>query len=96
MRMANRHGQCIRCVVWGWYPIESEQQLDHLLNLTLVRATVPNDGTFDLCRRVFQHFAAGLDRRKNGDTSRVSELQRAARVARVEQILDDHAGGAAL
>jgi hypothetical protein len=26
----------------------------------------------------------------------VSELQRAARVARVEQILDDHAGGAAL
>ena len=96
MHVANRHGQRIGGVVRRRHLVQSEQQLDHLLHLPLVRAAVSHDGALHFGRRVFEHLASRLDRGQNRDAARVTELERASGVGRVEQILDDDAIGATL
>jgi len=95
MHMANRHSESVRGVVWCRYSIQTEQQLDHVLDLSLVSTTVPHDGSLHFGWRVFDYLAAGFDCRKNGYAARVSELERTAGVARVEEILDDDTLGLA-
>ena len=91
VHVANRHGQRICGIVRRRHLVQSEQQLDHLLHLPLVRTAVSHDGALHFGRRVLEHFATGFDRGENRDAARVTELERASRVGRVEQILDDDA-----
>ena len=75
---------------------QPEQQLDHLLHLVLLGAAVADDGALDLGRRVLEDRHARLDRREHRDAARVAELQRAAHVHGVKQVLDGHAVGPAV
>ena len=75
---------------------QAEQQLHHLLHLVLVGAAVADDGALDLGGRVFRDRDARGDGRDHRDAARVSELQRAADVRGVEQVLDGDAVGPAL
>ena len=70
---------------------QPENQLHHLLHLVLVGAAVSHDGAFDLGGGVLDHRKPGLDRREHRHAARVSELQRAAHVGRVENVLDGDA-----
>ena len=96
MQVANRHRQRIGGVVRRRHAVEPEQQLHHLPTCVLLRAPVADDGALDLGRRVFDDRHAGLDRRQHGDAARVPELQRAAHVGGVKQVLDRDALGAAV
>ena len=82
--MADRHGERIRGVVRRGNRVETEQQLDHLLNLVLFRAAEPDHRSLDFCRRVFDDRKAGLRCRQQRNAPRMSELQRTADIARVE------------
>ena len=73
--------------------VEAEQQLDHLLDLVLLRAAVADDRALDLGRRVLDDRQARFRRREQRDAARVSELERAPHVARVEDVLDRDAVG---
>ena len=73
--------------------VEPEQQLDHLLHLRLLGAAVADDRTLDLGRRVLDDRQAGLGGGEQRDAARVPELERAAHVARVEDVLDGDAVG---
>ena len=76
--------------------VQSEEQLDHLLDLMLVGATIPDNSAFHFCRCVLLHFATSLDSRENGNAACMPKLQRASGVGRVEEILDDHKLGVTL
>ena len=76
--------------------VEPEQQLHHLLHLRLLGAPVADHRALDLGRRVLDDRHAGLDRRQHRDAARVPELQRAAHVDGVEQVLDGDAVGPAV
>ena len=91
MYVANRHRQCICGIVGRRHSVQAEKQFDHLLDLTLVSTAVPHDGPFHFRRRVLEHFATGLHRGENRDTTRMTELERATRIARVEHVFDDNA-----
>src|SRR5688572_8145144 len=93
MYVTDRHCQCIRRVERRRRLRQSEQQLDHLLHLTLLRAAIANDGALHFCRCVLDDCAARFDSREQRDTSRVSELQGAARIDRVKDALDRDAVG---
>ena len=70
---------------------QAEQQLDHLLHLLLLGAPVADDRPLDLGRRVLDDRQPGLDGREHRDAARVAELQRAAHVGGVKQVLDGDA-----
>ena len=86
--MADRDGQRIGSVVRRRRLIETQQQLDHLLDLVLFSAAVADDGTLDLSRRVFHDRTTCFDRRKHCHATRMPELERTADVDRVKQALD--------
>jgi hypothetical protein len=75
---------------------QAEEQLDHVLDLRLLRAPVADDRALDLRGRVLEDGQARLDGREHRHATGVSELQRAADVDRVEQVLDGHAPRLAL
>ena len=91
--MTDRDRERVGRIVRRGHGRQTQQQLDHLLHLRLVGAAVADDGAFDRRRRVLDHLAAGLDRRQHRHAASVTELERAARVHRVEQVLDGHAVG---
>src|SRR5207253_2802049 len=90
-QMANRDRERIGGAVRRRRGTESEQQLHHVSHLLLLRTPVADDRALDLRRRVLDDLASGLDRREHGHTARVTELERAAHVGRMKQILDGHA-----
>ena len=61
----------------------------------LLGAAVADDGALHFGRRVLDHLAAGLDGGEHRDAARVPELQRAADVDGVKQVLDGDAVGPA-
>ena len=75
---------------------QAEQQLHHLLHLLLLGAAVADDRPLDLRRRVFDDRQPGLDGGQHRHAARVTELQRAAHVDGVKQVLDRDAVGPAL
>ena len=96
VQVTDGHRQRIGRVVRRGHGVEPEQQLDHLLHLRLLGPAVADDRALDLGGRVFDDRHAGLDRRQHGDAARVPELQRAAHVGGVEQVLDGDAVGLAV
>ena len=88
MHVADRDRERIGGVVRRRRRVEAEQQLDHLLHLVLLRAAEADDRALDLGRRVLGDRQPRLRRRQQRDAARVPELQRAAHVARVEDVLD--------
>jgi hypothetical protein len=74
MQVADGHRERIGGIVRGWNTLETQEQLDHLLNLLLLCAAIPDDGALDFGRRVLLDGTARFDRREHGDTSGVSEL----------------------
>ena len=82
--MADRHRERVCRVVRRRQRVEPEQQLDHLLDLVLLRAAEPDDRSLDFCRRVLDDRKPGLRCRQQRDAARMPELQRTAHVARVE------------
>ena len=91
MHMANRHGKRVGGVMGRWRGGKTEEQLHHLPHLVLLGASVPDDRALDFGRRVLDHLTAGLNRSKHRYPTRVTELQRATDVRRVEEILDGDA-----
>jgi hypothetical protein len=85
MQMADRDGQRISGVVRLRRLIETEQELDHLLDLVLFSTAIADDGALDLRWRVFHDWTPCFDRRKHGHATRVPELERAADVDCVKQ-----------
>ena len=75
---------------------QAQQQLHHLLHLRLLGAAVSDDRALDLRRRVLEHRQAGFDRGEHCHAARMSELQRAADVDGVKEILDRDRLGPAL
>src|SRR2546422_545919 len=67
---------------------EAEDQLHHVLHLTLFGPAVANDRALDLRGRVLGYRQPGFNGCEHCDAARVSELQRAPDVGGVEQILD--------
>ena len=67
---------------------QTEKQLDHLLDLRLLRAPVSDNRPLDLGRRVLDDRKPGLRGREHRHAARVAELQRAAHVRRIEDVLD--------
>ena len=96
VQVANRDGERIGRVVRLRDRVEAQQHLHHLRDLRLLGAAVADDGALDLRGRVFDHHHAGLDRGEHRDAARVPELQRAARVDRVENVFDGDALGPVL
>jgi hypothetical protein len=76
--------------------VEPEQQLHHLLHLLLLGAAVADDRALDLGRRVLDDGQPGLHGGQHRHAARVPELERAAHVAGVKEVLDGHAVGPAL
>ena len=95
MQMTDRHGQRVGGVVRRRRLRQAEQQLDHLLHLVLLGAAVADDRALDLRRRVLDDRAARLDGGEHRDAARMPELQRAADVDGVKEVLDRHAVGPA-
>lgn len=95
MQVTDRHGQRVGCVEGLRRLVESEQQRDHLLHLLLLRASVTDHGPLDLGWRVFDDVTACLDGGEHRDPARVPELQRAAGVGGVKEVLDGDAVGTA-
>ena len=95
VHVAERDGQRVGGVVRRRRDVEPEQQPHHVLHLLLFRAPVADDRALDLGRRVLHDLHAGLHRRQHRDAARVPELERAAHVDRVEQVLDGDQIGAA-
>src|SRR6266550_2416183 len=93
MQMANRNRERIGGVVRRGGGAQAEQQLHHLSHLRLLRTPVADDRALDLRRRVLDDLASGLDRRQHGDAACVTELERAAHVGRMKQVLDGDAIG---
>jgi len=91
MHMADRDGQGIGGVVRRWRGGKTEEQFHHLRHLVLLGASVPDDRALDFGRRVLDHLTAGFNRGKHRHATRVTELQRAADVRRVEETLDGDA-----
>ena len=52
MRVADRDGECVRCVVGLGRSLETEKNGDHSLHLILVGTAVADDGLFHFERRV--------------------------------------------
>ncbi len=93
MHMTDRDGQRIRGIVRRRRLGETKQQLDHLLHLTLIRATVADHRALHFRGGVLNDRAAGLDRREQRDAARVPKLERAASVDGVKDALDGDAVG---
>ena len=89
--MTDGDGQRVGRVVRRRHGIQAEEQLHHLLHLLLLGAAVADDGALDFGRRVLDDRHAGLDRGQHGDAARVPELQRAADVDGMEEVLDGDA-----
>src|SRR5262245_15402577 len=89
MRVTNRDRERVGGVMRGRHGVETQQQLHHLLNLTLFGASVTNDGEFDLSRRVFDDRQAGVNGGEHSDTARMAKHEGALYVARVKQVFDD-------
>ena len=94
MQMADRDRHGVGSIVRRGRLIEREQHADHLLDLTLLGAAVAHDGPLDLGGRVFDQRNPRLDCSKHGHATRVTELERGARVDGVEDALDGDAVGA--
>ena len=94
--MADRHGERVGRVVGRRRLGETEQQFDHLLHLTLVRAAIADDGTLHFGGRVLDHGAACLDGGEQRDAAGVSELEGAAGVDGVKHALDGDTFGSRL
>ena len=94
--MADGDGERVGGVVRRRRLRQAEKQLHHLLHLVLLGAAVADDRALDLGRRVLDDRKPGFDRRQHRHAARVSELQRAAGVRGVKQVLDGHAVGPAL
>src|SRR6266849_10836422 len=88
MHVADRDRKSVGGVVRRRYFSQTQQQLDHVLHLRLFRAAVADDGALDLGGCVFEDRHARLDGRKHRDAAGMAELQRAAHVDRVKQVLD--------
>ena len=88
MQVTDGDGQRVGDVVRRRRLVEPEQQLDHLLHLVLLGPAVADHRTLDLGGRVFDDRHARLGRREQRHAARVAELQRAADVARIEDVLD--------
>jgi hypothetical protein len=88
--MTDCDGQRVRGIMRRRHLFQSEQQLDHLLHLPLVCTAVSNNGTLHFRWRVLEHFASRFDGRENRYAARVTQLERASRVGRVEQVFDHH------
>ena len=73
--------------------LEAEQQLDHLADLVLLRAAISHDGPLDFRRGVLDHRNTRLRGGEQRDAARVSQLQRAAHVLRVEDVFNRDAVG---
>ena len=69
---------------------EAEEQLDHRLHLPFLGASVSHHRLFHFGRRVFHDGHAGFDSGQHRDAAGVAQLQRAAGVDGVKQILDGH------
>jgi hypothetical protein len=65
-----------------------EQQLDHLLDLVLLRTPVANDGPFHFGRRVLGDLDFRLDGSEHRHASHVAKRQSAPSVHGGKQILD--------
>jgi hypothetical protein len=52
MRVAESHGKGVRGIVGLGWRVESEQECDHVLNLTFISASVADDCLLDLQRAV--------------------------------------------
>ena len=74
--------------------VEAEQQLHHRLHLLLLGAAVADHRALDLRRAVLDDRIAASRRGEQRDAARVPELERAAHVLRVEDVLDRDAVGA--
>src|SRR5690348_4731669 len=95
MQMTDRHCERVGGVVRRGGGIEAKEQLHHPLHLRLLRAPVADDGALHLGGCVLDDLAARFDGGEHRDAARVPQLQRAARVGRMKQVLDGHAIGAA-
>ena len=73
-----------------------EEQLHHLPDLMFLGAAESDDRALDLGRRVLDDRMPRLGRRQQRDAARVPELQRAANVPGVEDVLDGDAVGTVL
>jgi hypothetical protein len=94
--MADGDGQRVCGIVRRRHDGEPQNQLHHLLHLVLLGAPVADDCAFDFGGRVFDNRQASLDGREHCDAARMTQLERAPDIVRVEQIFDGDAVGAAL
>ena len=86
--VADRDRERVGRVVRRRHGRQAEDQLHQLLHLLLLGAPVADDRALDLGGRVLEHRHARFDGRQHRDAARVAELERAAHVHRVKQILD--------
>jgi hypothetical protein len=91
MEVTDRHGQRVGDVVRRGRSVETQEQLDHLLDLDLLCTAVADDRALDLGGCVFDDRNVCLPGREDGDASCMPEEQRRPSVGRVEDVLDDHA-----
>jgi len=89
--VADRHGERVGDIMRRRDSLEAEQQLHHLLDLRFLRSTVPDHGALDLCGRVLVDAQSCFGGGEQRHAARMSELQRAANVSRVKDVLDRHA-----
>jgi len=69
VRVTDRNRECVRRVIGLGDAIKLQQQLDHLLNLHFLRASVSHDRLLDLQRRVLVHGKTGLRRGEQSNTA---------------------------
>jgi hypothetical protein len=89
--MTDRHGEGIGRIMRRGGTGQAKQQPHHLLNLLLFGAPISDDGALDFRGRVFNDRTTGLHSSEDGNAARMSELERAAHVRCVKQLLDGDA-----
>src|SRR5262245_49047310 len=87
MQMTDRYREGIRSVMRRWSFVETEQHFDHVLHLTLVGAAVSDHRAFHFRRCVFDNVAPGFDGSEHRHTTGMPQLQRAASIHTVKEVL---------
>jgi hypothetical protein len=85
--VADRDRQRVGRVVGAWHMLQREQHLHHPPDLVLLRAARAADGVLDLLRRVGEARQPALAGREHHDATRLTDGERARRVATEVDVL---------
>ena len=88
MRMTNRYGQRVGCIVRLGRRLEFQQGTNHLLYLWLFGTAKTSDRTFYLCGRVLKDRQLRFGNRCHADTADMSQFQGALHVLSVKNTFE--------